>query len=131
MKYLLSLMTLTLLIFACSGKLSEQEYYSKAQEAYGKQNFDSTLINFNAIAEHYPNGEHHAEALFMLGFIYANDLKKFEEAKKYYSDFTTKYPDHELADDAQYEIETLGKDINELPIFQNADADSITETPAN
>jgi len=131
MKYLLSLTAFALILFACSSKLSEQEYYSKAKEAYSAQKFDEAIINFKSLVEHYPGSEHHSEALFMLGFINANDLKKFDDAKKYYTEFVTKYPEHELADDAQYEIETLGKDINELPIFQNADADSATATQKN
>ncbi len=131
MKYLVSLTALVILMLACSEKLTEQEYNSRAKKTYSKQNIDSTLINYKAMIKYYPQGEYHAEALFMLGFINANDLKNFDEAKKYYIEFTTKYPDHELADDAQYEIETLGKDINELPIFQNAIADSAKETQAN
>ncbi|KAA3617824.1 MAG: outer membrane protein assembly factor BamD [Calditrichaeota bacterium] len=131
MKYLLSLTALALIIFACSSKLTEQEYYNKAKEAYSAQKFDIAVNNFKAIAENYQQGKHHSESLFMLGFIYANDLKNLDEAKKYYTEFVTKYPKHDLADDAKYEIETLGKDINELPIFQNATADSVVETPAN
>ena len=30
-----------------------------------------------------------------------------------------KYPEHELVSSAKYELETLGKDINELDIFKN------------
>jgi outer membrane protein assembly factor BamD (BamD/ComL family) len=63
----------------------------------------------------------------MLGFINANDLKDYETAEKHYKKFLEVYPDHELSDDAQYEIETLGKDINDLPIFQNLGADSLEE----
>lgn len=131
MKYLISIPVLALILFACSDKFSDQEYYSKAKEAYSTQSFDVAITNFKNLTENYPNSEFHAEALFMLGFINANDLKNYDDAKKYYTDFTDKYPDHELADDAQYEIETLGKDINELPIFQNIAADSTIETPSN
>ena len=57
--------------------------------------------------------------------INANDLKNFEEAGKFYKKFIDKYPDHDLADDAQYELNNLGKDINELPMFQNIAQDSV------
>ena len=59
----------------------------------------------------------------MLGFIYANSLENLEEAKKYYSLFIEKYPNHDLADDAQYELNNLGKDINELPFFKGMEAE--------
>lgn len=129
MKYLTALL-LVFFIAACSTKLSEEEYYSKAQEMYAGQKFDLAIENFKAIAANYPQGKHHAEALFMLGFINANDIKNLAEAKKYYSEFVQKYPNHDLADDAQYELDNLGKDINDLPIFKDAAADSSTDSPA-
>lgn len=116
---------MTLALFSCSKTLNEQEYYTAARDAYTKENFELAIQNFKAITEHYPQGERAAEAAFMLGFINANDLKKLDEAKKYYTEFIEKYPDHELADDAQYELETLGKDINELPIFKQLNSDSL------
>ena len=129
MKYLSALM-LIIIIGACSTKLSEEDYYSKAQENYANQKFELAIENFKGIAENYTDGKRHAESLFMLGFINANDLQDFEEAKKYYSIFVEKYPQHELADDAQYELDNLGKDINDLPIFQDAASDSTEESPA-
>ena len=129
MKYLSALM-LIFFIAACSTKLSEEDYYSKAQENYASQKFGLAIENFTGITENYPDGKHHAEALFMLGFINANDVKNFEEAGKYYSAFVDKYPKHELADDAQYELENLGKDINDLPIFKDAVSDSASDSPA-
>ena len=111
MKYL-SALILIFSIAACSTKLSEEEYYSKAQQNYANQKFDLAVENFKGIADNYAKGEHHAEALFMLGFINANDIKDLDEAKKYYTIFVEKYPDHELADDAQYELENLGKDAS-------------------
>lgn len=126
MKHLFSIAIVTLILFSCTQKLSEDEYYTKAKNAYASLKYDEAVVNFKGLIENYPNTSRHAEALFMLGFIHANDLKAFDSAKKYYTEFVTKYPNHELADDARYEIETLGKDINELPIFKNATTDSVS-----
>jgi len=112
------------LFLSCSSKLSEEEYYNKAREAYGKEQYKEALKNFKLLVDNYPDGKKSAEASFMLGFINANDLKDYKEAEKYYKQFIKKYPDHELADDAQYELKNLGKDINELPIFQSIAADT-------
>ncbi len=122
----LSLMiSLLVAIFACSSKLPEEKYYEKAKDAYTKNNFNQAVQNFKDIVTYYPEGKRAPEALFMLGFINANDLKKYDEAKKYYTEFIKKYPKHELADDAQYEIQNLGKDVNDLPIFKHTDKDSV------
>jgi TolA-binding protein len=90
-----------------------------ANEQYGKEAYADAIETFKLILEKYPNGETTAQSTFMLGFIYANSLENFEQAKKYYTLFIEKYPDHELADDAQYELNNLGKDINDLPIFKD------------
>lgn len=114
-----------LMVFSCSKTLNEEEYYNAAKEAYTKENFKLAIDNFKNIVTHYPQGKRAAEASFMLGFINANDIKDYDAAKKYYEDFIKKYPKHELADDAQYELETLGKDINDLPIFKKLNGDSL------
>jgi outer membrane protein assembly factor BamD (BamD/ComL family) len=107
------------LIFSCAEKKTEQDYYMLANEQYGKEAYADAIETFKLILEKYPNGETTAQSTFMLGFIYANSLENFEQAKKYYTLFIEKYPDHELADDAQYELNNLGKDINDLPIFKD------------
>lgn len=125
MKTVLISFVLMLMVFSCSKTLSEEEYYNAAKDAYTKENFKLAIDNFNNIVTHYPQGKRAAEASFMLGFINANDVKDYDAAKKYYEDFIKKYPKHELADDAQYELETLGKDINDLPIFKKLSGDSL------
>lgn len=127
MKYMLSFIAVVLL-FSCSNKLSEEEYYQKAKEAYGNQKFTEAIDNFKGLVDNYPESQHRAEALFLLGFINANDIEDFDQAKIYYEKFIAEFPDHDLVDDAEYELKTLGKDINELPIFKNANADTVAET---
>ncbi|NOX88576.1 MAG: tetratricopeptide repeat protein [Calditrichaeota bacterium] len=123
----LILTLITLLALSCSSKLSEEEYYEKAKEAYSKENYSQAMDYFKKIIEYYPEGKRAAESLFMLGFINANDLKKYDEARKYYQQFIDKYPDHELADDAEYEIKTMGKDLNQLPFLKDLKADSTSK----
>lgn len=120
--------TMLLMVMAsCSKTLSEEEYYNAAKEAYTKENFTLAVDNFLNIIKHYPQGQRAAEASFMLGFINANDIKDYDTAKKYYEEFIARYPDHELVDDAQYELQTLGKDINDLPIFKQLNSDSLKQ----
>ena len=114
-------------IIGCSTKLSETEYYKLATEAFNKQDYQKSIENFKNIIDNYPEGQRSSEALFMLGYINANSTKNLEDAEKYYKLFIEKYPDDELTDDAQYELKHLGKDINELPIFQDIQKDSVAE----
>jgi TolA-binding protein len=126
---IITVIALLITLTACS-KLSEEEYYKTAKVMYAKEKYAEAVENFKKLVEYYPEGAHSAEAMFMMGFINANDIKNMQDAEKYYNEFIAKYPKHELADDAQYELNNLGKDINELPMFQNIAADSAENKPA-
>jgi TolA-binding protein len=120
----LTLTIAVLILMACSSKLTEEEYYNAAKESYSTEKYAEAIGHFKDLVKNYPDGKRNAEAMFMLGFINANDLKDLKEAEKFYKEFIAKYPNHDLSDDAQYELQTLGKDINDLPFFKNLGADS-------
>ena len=121
MKYIYSLF-IVFLFLGCEEKLSINEYYERAKENYAKQEFDLALKDFESIVKYYPDSAGISDAVFMLGFINANDIKDLDEAKKYYELFIEKFPEHELAVSAKYELENLGKDVNELPFFEEIDS---------
>ncbi len=52
--------------------------------------------------------------MFLKGYVYENDLRDLETAKKIYEEFLVKYPDDEFADDAEISIKNLGKSPEEL-----------------
>lgn len=104
--------------FGCSKKPGEKEYFDLAYQHMGNEKWSDAELNFQKILDEYPEGTYTSKALFMVGFVNANYLKNYDKAKEYYTKFLEKYPDHDLADDAEYEIENLGKDINELPFLK-------------
>jgi outer membrane protein assembly factor BamD (BamD/ComL family) len=124
---LVTMFTLALLM-SCSETKTEEEYFTLANEQYGQEAYADAIENFKIILEKYPQGKTTAKSTFMLGFINANSLENLEEAKKYYTLFVEKYPEHDLADDAQYELNTLGQDINDLPIFKDMKTDEQAST---
>ena len=126
LKYLYSAV-LVFLVFnflACSEKKSEEEYFQTAQDFFNKEEFQSAIENYSKIIDHYPDGINAPKSLFMIAYIYANHIKNYEEAKKYYTMFIEKYPDHDLTRSAEYELETLGQDINELSIFKKIEEEN-------
>ena len=62
----------------------------------------------------YPQSEKIAETVFLKAYIYENLLSNLGLAQKTYRDFITRFPDHELADDAEAALENLGKSPEEL-----------------
>jgi len=128
MKYVLTLVTLSLLFVSCA---DENDLYSKAKTAYANQNFEQSVEHFKAVVDKFPDGKHRSEAVFMVGYISANDLKDLTQAKEYYTMYINSYPDSQLVSATEYELETLGQDINSLPMFQNTFADSSADNSQN
>ncbi len=115
---------LILIVAACSSRLPEATYYNQAKKAYTSQKIDEAVENYEALVEYYPKSVYRAESLFLLGYINANDIKDYDAAKKYYGMLIEEYPDHELVTSAKFEIQNLGKDVNEMPFLKNVSSDS-------
>ena len=125
-KHIITSLLILLVIFtACSKKKSEQEYFQLAYDQYNKGQFEEAVQNFEKVLKYYAQGSNAPKAMFMIGFIHANNTKNYDEARKYYTMFIEKYPQHELVSSAEYELKTMGQDINLLPTFQDLDKDSI------
>ncbi|MBU0711129.1 tetratricopeptide repeat protein [bacterium] len=82
------------------------------------QDFSKSIESYNQILEKYSEDPKTPNASFMIGYIYANDLNDYESAKTSYEKFIKIYPDHMLVPSAQWEIENLGKSLDEIPQMQ-------------
>ena len=79
-----------------------------------KESLEKAIQLFKKLHDKYPTSEYAASALFMAGFIYANELQNFDEAKKCYQQFLKEYPDDELAASAQAELDNMGLSPEEI-----------------
>ena len=52
------------------------------------------------------------QSLFMIGYIYFNNLNMYTHAKKYYEQFKKEYKNDDLIPSVNYEIESIDKIIN-------------------
>lgn len=77
---------------------------------------------YRKLLEEYPDSEVSAQAQFMIGFIYSEELKNYDEAEKAFRQLLRRYPDSELAASAQWMVEHMRTE--EAPSFINAQADS-------
>ena len=79
------------------------------------------------LADGMPQNPKAPTALFMLGFVYENDLADLPKAKSIYESFLQKYPnDPDFADDAQTALKMLGKTPEEIiREFEQRNRDSI------
>jgi tetratricopeptide (TPR) repeat protein len=91
------------------------EYMFKAAElAMNLEKIQKALDLYNKIIYTYPDYEKAHECLFLLAFIYENNVQNFGKAKELYQQFLRQYPNHEFADDAAFSLENLGKSPEEL-----------------
>ena len=97
----------------------EAMYQAGRVYTYGLKNYDDAVNTFQRVVDEYQESDIGAQCQFMIGFIYANNEPDTAKARMAYSLFLEKYPDHDLADDVQWELANLGKDINEILQFQN------------
>lgn len=71
------------------------------------QLIDRSLIDF-------PQSRYIATTVFLKAYVYENLLGDYGQAATVYNDFLKKYPNHELADDAEAALKYLGKSPEEL-----------------
>lgn len=91
------------------------EYLFKASDISMNLNRPKKTIQlFDRILTEYPSYNKTPSALFLKAFVYEDQLKDLEAAKKYYLLFLEKYPDSEFADDAEVSVRNLGKTPEEL-----------------
>ncbi len=80
-----------------------------------RQKIEDAIDAFINTADTYPDTEFGPKARFMAGFLLANNTDRLSEAKKVYEEFLEAYPDHELSMAVTFEIENLGKPLDNIP----------------
>jgi len=83
------------------------------------KDFPKSIATYEQILEKYSEDPKTPNAGFMIGYIYANDLQDYDRAKASYEKFIERYPEHMLVPSARWEIENLGKSLDEIPQLQS------------
>jgi TolA-binding protein len=96
-------------------------YQNKTVKNIGsRESMEKAVEIFRSVYDKYPQSREAPKSLFMSGFILANDLGKFNEATETYNLFLAKFPKHELADDAQLELDNMGLTPEEIISRKNS-----------
>jgi TolA-binding protein len=82
------------------------------------RDFQQAIQAYQQVVNQYAGSDQEAQAQFMIGYIYANILANYDLAAQSYRTFLDKFPDHELAPSVRFELEYLGKDINDIPVLK-------------
>jgi EpsD family peptidyl-prolyl cis-trans isomerase len=64
---------------------------------------------YREIVEYYPDDAYAPQALFMIGFVYAEELQNKVEARRRFDELLQKYPESEVAESAKWMIDNMKK----------------------
>lgn len=121
MKRTITLLTviplLFLIVLGCEKKPSEDQLFNDAKKLQEEGKYTDAVASYQNLVNQYPRGKYAPQSQFMIGFIYANELKEYDKAEKAYQKFLDAYSssaDSGMVASAQWELKNLGKDINEI-----------------
>ncbi len=95
------------------GKFAGWALFALAESHRFKQEHSEALGHYKIFIDRYPELPPHAVSLFLVGFIYGNNLHMYDSARWYYNDFLKRYPNHDLAPSVKLELESFGKSPHE------------------
>lgn len=96
------------------GRYAAWARFGMAESYRFKNQPREALENYKVFYEQHPDMQPSALSLFLVGYIYNNNLQLHDSAKIFYQQFLEKYPNHDLAPTVTFELETLGKDPGQV-----------------
>ncbi len=90
-----------------------KEYFDLADTAARNGKFMEAVSNYDEIIKRYPNNTDDYKAMFMTGFLLAEELKQKDDAIKEFTIFLNKFKEGELNESAKFMLEELKKDSPE------------------
>jgi len=98
-----------------SSEEAYQEYFfNEAQQLQVDQKFEEAVTYYRKFLEEYPDSKYAYKAQFMIGFVYAEEMKDTASARKAFQKVITDYEENDLTDDAKWMIENLDKGPEEI-----------------
>ena len=92
-----------------------EELFNYAQSSTDPQ---QRIAAFQQIVDKFPQDQYAPQALFMIGFVYAEELKDFTMADRTFTQVIAKYPETEMAQTSRWMLDNLEKP---LPKFDDLD----------
>ena len=92
--------------------LKFQSYFLLAQTFYDLKNYKQAIESYKNILVAPLENSIRKKTLFMIAYIYYNDLDMYTHSRKYYNVFKEEYPNDELITAVDYELEQIADIIN-------------------
>lgn len=112
--YMIRLFSLAalLLVTACGGR----DWHSELDDAMaaGAGGPEPLIESLEEFLDLEPPVNLVSEARFTIGFTFAEGLKQYNEARRWFSELLEDDPDSEWAEEAQWMLENMEKDIEDI-----------------
>ncbi|MCC7143268.1 MAG: peptidyl-prolyl cis-trans isomerase [Candidatus Eisenbacteria bacterium] len=99
----------------CHTFLTDLEIFQLAQQ---EQKPEDRIRHYEGLRERYPDSAKAPQALFMVGFTWAEELRDFAKARAVFQQFLKEYPASELTQSAQWMLDNMEKGIENNPEAQ-------------
>ena len=88
------------------------------------KNFDEAAQTFQRLIEKYPDSSEAYKGMFLLGYMYYEDVNNEKKAKSILNRFIELYPDSELTVSAKVLVENIGLPVEEWSTVKKIGSDS-------
>lgn len=103
-----------IVLVGCKSGPTEQELFEKATAAQEQSDFPTAIKAYEELVLKHPKSTYAPKCQFMIGYLYANHMKDVEKARTAYQTFIKSFPEDNLVKDAQWELDHLGQDVNQI-----------------
>ena len=102
-----------------SQRKTAQQLFREGQEAGAPT---ARITAYRRLLQEFPESEVSPQAQFMIGFIYSEELKNYDEAEQSFHELLQRYPKSELAESARWMIAHMRTE--DAPAMMNVESDS-------
>jgi peptidyl-prolyl cis-trans isomerase C len=100
-----------------SSRKTAREMFQDAQQAGAPQ---LRIDGYRKVIQQYPDADIAPQAQFMIGFVYSEELKDYDQAEAAFRELLGKYPKSELTASANWMLEHMRTE--DVPSFPGADS---------
>ena len=75
-------------------------------------NYELAILEFKKLEDGPISNVYRKKSMFMISYIYHNNLHQYTDALIYYKKFINQYPDDDLVESVKYEIDSITNILN-------------------
>jgi outer membrane assembly lipoprotein YfiO len=118
MKNVILFMLISLFIFSCGQKQTEEQLWAQGQNFEKEENFEEALKTYEQLLETYPKGKFAEESQQKIAFIFYNNFNDFNKAIEAHERLIKNYPESKYVAQARFMIGYIY--ANDLKDLDNA-----------